>query len=197
MGVILAGGDSTRMGCDKALLHVSANETLLARSWALISRLTDFCVISCAPGHPYNGFECIEDAPGPKGPCRGILASMQEAESLGFTTILALACDLPGMTEAALRELMTAHASAPSQIWATLYQSALTGRIEMLAGVYSTRFLPHLKAGMEQGIQSLYWLLPAENRQCLGYGTEMKETFINCNTKADLEKFARLNKNSG
>lgn len=193
MGVVLAGGDSTRMGSDKALLPIGANETLLERAWKVASSLTDFCVVSCAAGRPYAGFACVEDEFGARGPCQGILASLQKAESLGFMDILALACDLPGMTPEPLRALMAAHAKAGPQIMATLYQSTLTGRVEMLAGVYSIRFLPLLQSGMAAGIQSLYWLLPPQGRQCLPYGPELRENFRNCNTRADLEKFASLN----
>lgn len=185
------------MGSDKALLTISANETLLERAWKVASSLTDFCVVSCAARRTYAGFECIEDAPGARGPCQGILAGLQKAGSLGFTDILALACDLPGMTPGPLQALMAAHIEAAPQIMATLYQSSLTGRVEMLAGIYSTRFLPLLQSGVAAGIQSLYWLLPPAGRQCLPYGPELREKFRNCNTRADLEKFASLNHASG
>lgn len=197
MGVVLAGGDSTRMGCNKALLPINANETLLERTWKLVSGLTGFCVVSCAAGRPYAGFACIEDLPLAKGPCRGILSCLLKAKELGFTAILALACDLPGMTASPMRRLLAAHASASPQILATLYQSSLTGRIEMLAGVYSTRFLPCLQRGMKQGIQSLYWLLPPESRQCLSYGPELKANFRNCNTRTDLENFTKSRQANG
>lgn len=193
LGLVLAGGQSLRMGQDKALLKPAAfqGKTMLARAWHLLSRHTDACFVSCAKGRQYPDFPCLEDGPGPEGPGRGVLAGLEYATKTGYTSILTLACDMAAMTDHLLERLLIAHLNGPAGNLATLYQNSLSGRVEMLTAVYATAFLPLLRFGMAKGLKSLYWLLPDNRRQILVYGPESSESFINCNTPEDLAKLQR------
>lgn len=69
-GVILAGGQSTRMGEDKATLTIDQH-TLLARAVALLKTAgLDDCFVS----GDYQGFNCILDQQACLGPIAGIAA---------------------------------------------------------------------------------------------------------------------------
>lgn len=185
MGLALAGGKSDRMGENKALIRPFQNASLLERAFALLSGLAPFCFVSSATGARYDGFPCLEDAPGPAGPCRGILAGLNKAADLGLDGILCVACDIPAISASLLAILIRKYAAAP-QNFAVLYQCAATGRVEMLAGVYSTKFLATLKSGMENGQHSLYWLLPRDKCLQVPYGPELSPFFMNCNRPEDL-----------
>ena len=69
-GVVLAGGQSTRMGADKATLTIDQH-TLLARAVALLKTAGfDDCFVS----GDYQGFNCILDQQAYLGPIAGIAA---------------------------------------------------------------------------------------------------------------------------
>lgn len=196
MGLVLAGGKSSRMGCDKAMLHPfgSMRPSMLERAFQLLATLTSSCMVSCARGHPYRGYPCLEDKRGPEGPCRGLLAGLEYALSNGMQSVLALACDMPTMRREVLAELLNAHTSAPQGTLASFYKSGATGKIEMLAGAYSVKLLPALHAGLQRGEKSLYWLVPASHRQLLLYDESRADCFLNCNTPQDLRKLTERGK---
>lgn len=192
MGLVLAGGKSSRMSVDKAMLKPFGAKTLLGISFALLGGLVSPCFVSCAPGRPYAGFPCIEDSINIEGPCRGALAGLEKARELGLDGVFILACDLPMMRADILRDLLKAHLDAGPEIWGSFYEKQSTGRVEMLAGVYSTRFLPALHEGISKGQRSLYWLLPVARKQIIPYGPEIEPFFLNCNTPADLRLASSL-----
>ncbi|HLY78444.1 MAG TPA: NTP transferase domain-containing protein, partial [Caulobacteraceae bacterium] len=101
VGVVLAGGASRRMGRDKAALAVDG-ETLAARA---ARRLLGVCPrVAIADGGRglVPGLPCLPDAPG-AGPAAGILGA---ARAWPGHSLLVLACDLPRVSEALLRELV-------------------------------------------------------------------------------------------
>jgi molybdopterin-guanine dinucleotide biosynthesis protein A len=101
VGVVLAGGASRRMGRDKAALAVDG-ETLAARA---ARRLLGVCArVAIADGGRglVPGLPCVPDAPAP-GPAAGILGA---ARAWPGHPLLVLACDLPRVSAALLRELV-------------------------------------------------------------------------------------------
>ena len=124
--VILVGGQSTRMGRDKALIEVG-EQPLLARqidlAWA--TRATEV-FISGRPGVDYSHFNCpvlLDRLPG-VGPLAGIERGLA---ALTNVRLLVLAVDLPEMTET----LLTAMAEASPEHLGAIPR--LCGRIEPLA----------------------------------------------------------------
>jgi molybdopterin-guanine dinucleotide biosynthesis protein A len=127
--VILAGGKSTRMGRDKALIQVNG-QTLLARQIELAWQAgASEIFISGRPDTDYSEFRCriLKD----EFPHAGPLAGIERA--LGTTTrqlLLVLAVDLPGMKANLLRTLLAAcsenHGAIP----------CIGGEIEPLAAFY-------------------------------------------------------------
>jgi molybdenum cofactor guanylyltransferase len=93
-GFVLAGGRSSRMGSDKALL-AWAGETLLKRTLAL-ARQACGRVFVCGPGERYGNFgDVIEDTQPGLGPLSGIQAALHATET---DLNLILSVDLPLMT---------------------------------------------------------------------------------------------------
>lgn len=184
MGLVLAGGQSSRMGENKALLKpFGANgPTMLERAASTLAKLAPVCYVSCAKGGAYGGFDCIEDGFGPPGPAKGVYAGLLKALDLGYGGIIALACDLPLLCPGLLARLCAEH----QQDWATLYVNCRTGRVEMLAGVYSISFQPVLSKALAEGKRSLYWILGADHCKMVAYGRDLEPYFMNCNTPADL-----------
>src|SRR5262245_23173248 len=85
VGVILAGGASTRMGRDKALLEIEG-ETLLARAARRLGEVCEEVLVADA-----GRFGGIPDGPG-RGPAAGLLGA---ARARPGRALLVLAVDLP------------------------------------------------------------------------------------------------------
>lgn len=192
-GLVLAGGRSSRMGQDKALLRPwgEGGPTMLEHAAALLRPLTRDLRVACAPGRPYAGQACLEDPCEGMGPAIGVLGGLRMAASRDCCAMLTLPCDLPGMSRMPLKYLVAEHFRPPEKM-ASLFFSPASGRVEMLAGIYSVAFLPWLAQGLEQGQKSLYQILSAHDFKILPTPREWLPCFRNCNTPEDMTRFQRL-----
>jgi molybdenum cofactor guanylyltransferase len=93
-GIVLAGGQSLRMGQDKATLTLD-NQSLLSRAIAL---LTDTGVTQCFVSGQYEGVECIADQEVGLGPIAGI-AACATALSDDYDAMLIIPIDMPLLAE--------------------------------------------------------------------------------------------------
>ena len=90
LGLVLAGGQSTRFGSDKALAELDG-QTLLARAVATLSGWCDKVVIA---GRTNGPAECIPDWPRANmGPLGGIAAGLRHARDNGFASVLSCGVD--------------------------------------------------------------------------------------------------------
>jgi len=130
--VILAGGESRRMGRDKAWLEVEG-QPLLARSLAVARELGAAEVfISGRVGGDYSSFDCpvlLDLEPG-FGPLGGIERGLHAATS---PLLLVLPVDLPRMTAAFLRKLLAKCGPFTGAV------ARLDGGIEPLVAIYPKR----------------------------------------------------------
>lgn len=180
-GVVLAGGASRRMGCDKALLEVSG-ETLVARAYRKLSLICEQVVVAAGSRRPLPGYRVVADGPG-RGPAAGILGAAAE---MGGQDLLVLACDLPAVTVPLLRRL-----TLPSA--ADWILPRWERGIEPLAALYRRAALAALAEQVRDGRWALHQLAEAEglgieyveNAQLQESGAP-QELFINLNTPQDL-----------
>lgn len=184
LGVALAGGQSRRMGRDKAAILLPNGKSWLAHSFELLQSVCGKAIVVTSPEMPRPGFPCIHDWPGPDGPARGVAAGLEYAHNLGMDGILVLPCDVPRMKAEILEDIRARHLAADKYL--TAHVNATTGRIEMLAAAYSVAFLPILARGLKAGIPSLFQLMPPEERQIVAYGKDMAGIFQNCNMPEDI-----------
>ena len=87
-GIVLAGGESSRMGSPKAWLPFGG-ETLLTRVVRLVARSADPVIVVGAPGQDLPqlppGVRVVRDAPGGQGPLGGFAAGLSAlADSVEF-----------------------------------------------------------------------------------------------------------------
>lgn len=193
-GLALAGGKSSRMGRNKALLKPWGRHgpTLLEHTCALLGSVCGVCVISCQAGQRYAGFSCVPDTEATYGgPACGVAAGLAWAAEHNYDGVLALACDMPDMQPWLLQRLAAAARKYP-KAWAVCFAPAGAGKLEMLVAVYRVEFLPVLQAGLASGESSLYRLVPAERRKLINYGANEASHFRNCNTPADLAACCKL-----
>ena len=127
--VILAGGQSRRMGRDKAWLPLDG-QPLLARQIALVRELAPADIfISGRADTDYSVLGCpvLTDEFADAGPLAGIAAGLAAASA---PLVLVLAVDMPDMTSAALRRLLERCAAGVGVV------PRVNRRVEPLAAFY-------------------------------------------------------------
>ncbi len=141
LGAVLAGGQSSRFGSDKALAMLDG-ETLLARAVAALSRWCDAVVVVGRDSAPAP---TLADWPRPgMGPLGGIAAALRHAGQSGCDEVLTLGvdcADLPGDLPALLG---AAPAYAASQPVIARWPASALGDIEAILngpGKHSLRAL--------------------------------------------------------
>lgn len=122
LGVVLAGGRSTRFGTDKAEA-IYAGLPLIDHAITALRPLVDSLVIA---GRDWPGFLRIPDQPGPGlGPLGGLLAGLEHAAASGFTEILTCSCDSIGLLPAHVAALSPAPAILEAMPVIGLWPAAL------------------------------------------------------------------------
>lgn len=143
---ILAGGHSSRMGRDKALLPVAGHPTLLQRQFAVLASLAPLEVLlSCRPDQPLPappGVRRIHDA-GTEGPLAGLAALL---EAMRGDMLLVLAVDLGRMSSGILARML---ATLPPDGRTGLAPRSSRG-VEPLAALYPR----HLAADARRRLQA-------------------------------------------
>jgi len=134
-GLVLAGGESRRMGRDKALL-LRDGKSQLAHIAALLEEVTDRVFVSTRSEQQSeterSRFEQIVDRYKDMGPIAGILSAMDEYPEADW---LIVACDLPNIDAATLRFLLDSR-SAEQPF--TAFISSHDGLPEPLCAIYQS-----------------------------------------------------------
>ncbi len=147
-GLVLAGGRSTRMRSDKAALRY-AGKAQLARAMDLVGPLVarSFASVRADQLHDPQraGYELIVDRNPGLGPLAGIEAAQQAHPQAAW---LVLACDLPFLSTATLRDLIARR--NPSRL-ATAYRSQFDGKPEPLCAIYEPASRGSLLQWIDQG----------------------------------------------
>jgi molybdopterin-guanine dinucleotide biosynthesis protein A len=112
LGAVLAGGQSTRFGSDKALAEL-AGQTLLARA---VETLASQCDAIVVVGRTEAPVPCLADRPrAGMGPLGGIAAALHHAAQNGFDAVLTTAVDSFGYDDDLVTQLSPAPAYCQSQ----------------------------------------------------------------------------------
>jgi len=183
--VLLAGGKSTRMGCDKAGLIIDG-QPLWRRQLATLRAVHPAeLFISGRPDGPYMGagVPVIFDAEPGLGPIGGLAAALRRAQC---PHLLVLAVDLPSITPELLQGLIQAAAARRTGVapcfddrfepLVAIYPRTCLSLVEDLLRSTADHSLQNvIRAAVGQGLMAKY-SLPASEREC----------FRNLNTPGDL-----------
>lgn len=158
LGVVLCGGKSTRMGCDKAVLPHPDGRTFLQYSVDRLSGLCDEVVV--VGGHrQVSGATTLSDKVADKGPAVGVLTAIEYASARQLKACLVTAVDLPRLTKKHLGELIDAHQSEPTTI-----TCAASDRVQPLVAVYPVVLLSQIEELNQSQHRSLArWLDTVEH----------------------------------
>lgn len=112
LGVVLAGGQSTRFGSDKALAELDGH-TLITRA---VDALSGWCEMVVIAGRESGPAPCIPDWPrAGMGPLGGIAAGLRHAQDLDYASILTCGVDSVALPQDLLAILSPAPAYLETQ----------------------------------------------------------------------------------
>lgn len=150
-GVVLAGGQSRRMGRDKALLQVNG-ETLLARTVRLVATATHgVLVVGRTAGEmPTPDVRAVRDDEPGRGPLGGIATALR---TIRTERAFVVGCDMPLLQPVLIRFLV-----ALDHDWDAVVPRTLYGP-EPLHAVYARSCLPIVETCLREGERSVTALL--------------------------------------
>jgi molybdopterin-guanine dinucleotide biosynthesis protein A len=184
IGIVLAGGASSRMGRDKAGLELVDGETLAAGAARRLAAVCPEVAVADRGRQLVPGLPSLLDGPG-RGPAAGLLGA---AHAWPGRPLLVLACDLPYVPIALLEEL----AGSEGADW-TLPR--WRGGSEPLCALWRPRTLAVLEDRVTRGLYAL-WSLAGEDQltvrwidgDLLSSFGPPEEMFLNVNTPEELER---------
>jgi molybdenum cofactor guanylyltransferase len=137
--VLLAGGKSSRMGCDKAFLQIDG-VPLWQRQLNVLNELApDKIFIAGRPCEEWCDYEILPDASEDAGPLAGLTSAFRACAT---SLLLTLAVDLPKITGSFLRNLLSEESGIVPQ---------LSGRFEPLVAIYPKSALPIAESHLSRG----------------------------------------------
>lgn len=158
LGVILAGGASTRFGAPKALATVGGRRIVDRVRDALSAAVPEVVVSANDPalfadlGLPMR----LDDIPG-AGPLGGIHTALRWAMESGRSGALVVACDMPWVSASLLR--MIARRAESTRADAVVPESGGRRGLEPLCAWYSIRCLPRIERMIADGERRVHRLL--------------------------------------
>lgn len=139
LAVIMAGGDSQRMGRDKASL-VLGEQTLLQRVADAMRLVFPQVVVSVRTLRPEIGLPQVCDAHANVGPLAGLCAGLDYASQNGVPWIFAVATDMPFVRPALIEQLANYRSGVDAVV------PLVDGHPQPLAAFYSIDALPAVRA---------------------------------------------------
>jgi molybdopterin-guanine dinucleotide biosynthesis protein A len=184
--IILAGGQSRRMGQNKALLRLTPDgPRLIERVIAAARPITATIVISTNTPALYSwlGLPCVADAQPGMGPLAGLAAGLAAVPT---EYAFLLGCDMPFVVTAVLRALLGVAAGAQAVV-----PRNAADRPEPLCAVYRRDCLPTIQSCLANGdVKMTAWLDRVNTRYVpasalLPFDPKL-QSFRNVNTPEDL-----------
>ena len=136
-GIILSGGKSMRMGCDKALLR-TGSETIIERILRLMNPLFEnvFIITNTPAEYNFLGIQLYEDIYKHKGPLSGIHSGLIHSKT---EKIFFISCDLPLMSEEMIKYIVEFESKKPAKY------CSVSNYHHYLAGIYPKSLLPEIE----------------------------------------------------
>jgi molybdopterin-guanine dinucleotide biosynthesis protein A len=190
LGVILCGGQSSRMGRDKALLKQNNNLWAFNASNLFVGlELKVVLSINHSQKEKYENIFLEEDLIvddkqfSVHGPLLGVLSVH---EKYNAEDLFVLACDMPLMQKEIIKELIAAYENKPGF---DAYVFAEEKEPEPLCAVYTTKALNHIKTLYNKNKlkkHSMKFMLEQLNVCIISITKNKKSNFTNINTHAQL-----------
>lgn len=187
--IILAGGKSSRMGQDKALIKVDGMP-LVKRQIILLKRIFKKIIIVANGSKKYRfrGVKMVTDIIPNQGPLGGIYTGL--ATSNSFYNFV-LACDMPFINEALIRYMIKNRDNYDVLI------PRIDGKFHPLFGIYSKNCIPIMEKAVRKDKLNVSTIFPKVktgfiSRKEIKRFDKQLLSLVNINTKEDLEMMREL-----
>ena len=178
-GIILAGGQSSRMGTDKGLL-LWKNKTFIAHIAEQLEPFVDeIILVSNHNIHDALQIKRVEDTVQGFGPVAGIHAGLGASETdLNFV----ISCDTPKIDASVLKELLRHQKKqTPYDLIHFEYEEKPT----LLTALYHKNSLSAFEKALSNQTQKLLWVIHNLNTKVLQAHEELGPKLVNINTPED------------
>lgn len=189
-GIILAGGQSRRMGFNKAEAEMHG-ESMLHRMIDKLEKVTPAIVVSSgAVTYPSILWPQIHDEYPQCGPLGGIYSVLKHsATSLN----LVVSCDIPLVSISLLKYIVTRATENDCLITVPVDQE---GQLQMMCAVYRKEVLPFIAQQLDSRTYKMKDLLNLVSVKYVDIAREhplyQEHTFMNVNTPSSLEEARKL-----
>ena len=185
-GILLAGGKSSRMGKDKALIKYG-EETFLSNSVKKLNNLFDevVVVVDNVEKYHFENARFIKDIYPGNGPMGGIHAALKTAKN---DWIFVIPCDMP-LWEPFLVDEILKH-----RFNYDIVVPIIEDYVEPLFALYKKTCIPLMEECLSRGLKKVLELYPLVNTNYLNLDKicereELSKIFFNVNTPEDLQRF--------
>jgi len=170
--VIFAGGKSSRMGEDKALLPFSSFSTLTEFQYHKLSKLFSHVYISTKQSSKFSfNANFIEDIDGDFAPTLGFISAFK---NLQVEKIFVISVDTPFITQEIIKTLLEEDSAEYN---ATI--ARLDGKIQPMCGIYHRSLLEKFETMQERDEHKLGFLLKNSKTHYIDFDDE--KAFLNLN----------------
>ena len=187
--VVNAGGQSTRMGTDKALLDIGG-KPMIERILEQTAGLGDQLIITNTPEqYAYLGLPLASDVLPGKGALGGLYTALQAATQ---PYAVVLACDMPFVSRALLEYMMSLAEAFEAVVPHLLQAGEGQAEAEPFRAIYGKACLDPIRRALEANRLRMISFFPevrlrwVESDEIRRYDPGLT-TFMNCNTPAELE----------
>lgn len=187
-GVILAGGQATRMGGGDKGLRMVGQQTLLAHVLERLTPQVDAIVLN-ANGDPARfdafGLPVVPDSlPDWPGPLAGVLAGMDWAAAKGAQSVISVAADTPFFPRDLVRRLHSAAGPSGLSLAATREGGKLYRHPTF--GLWPVALRDDLRVALLDGLRKVVLWTDAHGAGTAEFGTTPFDPFFNINTPDDI-----------
>ena len=183
--LILAGGNSSRMSCDKALLKLG-DETILENLAQLTASIFSETFIIASPKKNYQqldlrGAVILNDFWENKGPMAGLYTGLSYSTN---QVICVLTCDMPLVTHGLLRELIA--------FWEGGYDVVCPkdsdGRLQPFPAIYCRHTRHFIRILLDRGETAMRKIFDVMDIRPLALDKKDSEVLVNMNTQEDYKR---------
>ena len=186
--VILAGGKSRRFGADKAVAKLGDKSLIDYTINKLEPKFAEILVITNNPMQvSKNNIFFIKDTlAGQLGPLVGILSAMEWVKNndKNYEWIISFPCDTPFFEEEIIDKVINSQKSSDKKL---LFLKSGNKRHNIF-GLWSIELMEQLRNDINQGARKVEDWANKIGTEIVEINSESDKSFLNINTKLDLEK---------
>jgi molybdopterin-guanine dinucleotide biosynthesis protein A len=151
-GAVLAGGTSTRMGFNKALIEINGEPMIskIARSLNRAGLMNLKMVGGDSEAFTLLGHECLADEYPGEGPLGGIITALNYFKNRGKKHVLVVACDLPNISPDLISKMIENSMKEPKSVVVPLVE----GHLQWMHVLWPTDVLPTLLKSFSNGLRA-------------------------------------------